>query len=199
MIWETFYHIFNCFREPIGRTSRRVLSSSGVHFGTLFIIDLAPRSKYVIICKNINCPSGRMLLIHLCHTNIPIRTSWSGDIFSVGARSWLVLNAIEIFQEIMDFLFGHFWSKPQSNLVKKAVKGIHFLFRPPEPGLHPPKRPIFVVQSSRCKSPTLQRYLFACMYVCMHVCMYVCLSVCMSVCLSVCLSVCMSVCMHVCL
>ena len=34
----------------------------------------------------------------------------------------------------------------------------------------PPKRPIFVVQSSRCKSPTLQRYLFACMYVCMYVC-----------------------------
>ena len=99
MIWETFYHIFKCFREPIGRTSRRVLSSSGVHFGTLFIIDLAPRSKYVIICKNINCPSGRILLIHLCRANTPTMTSWWGHIFPAGARAWLVLNAIEVFQK----------------------------------------------------------------------------------------------------
>ena len=109
MIWETFYHIFNCFREPVGRTSRRVLSSSGVHFGTLFIIYLAPRSKYVFFCKNINCPSGRILLIHLCRINPPIRTSWWGHTFPVGARLWLVLNAIEALPEIMDFLSGHFW------------------------------------------------------------------------------------------
>ena len=45
-------------------------------------------------------------------------------------------------------------------------------------GWVPPKRPIFVVQSSRCKSPTSQRYLFACMYVCMYACLSVCLYVC---------------------
>ena len=127
MIWETSYHIFNCFREPIGRTSRRVLSSSGVHFGTLFIIDLAPRSKYVIICKNINCPSGRILLIHLCRTNTPIRNSWWGNIFSVGARSWLVLNVIETFQEIINLSTGNFLALCHLFLAQKGGPGTHLL------------------------------------------------------------------------
>ena len=145
MIWETFYHIFNCFREPVGRTSRRVLSSSGVHFGTLFIIDLAPGSKYVIICKNTNCPSWRILLIHLCRINPSIRTSWWGHIFPVGARSWLVLNAIENLPEIMDFSTGHF--EAHNAFISGQKRGT---WDPPLIGArgnqahHPPKRPILL-------------------------------------------------------
>ena len=117
--------------EPIGRTSRRVLSSSGVHFGALFIIDLAPRSKYVIICQNINCPSGRILLIHLCRTNTSIRTSWWGNIFPVGARLWLVLNAIEALPEIMNLLHGQFGtlnaivSSPKKDVRDSLIIGAH--------------------------------------------------------------------------